>query len=333
MVMKPKIHFCLRKEWVDGKIDKMNSLGKIEKVNLRKAWKNEATDFTNWLADDKNMNLLSDEVGIDINLIETETNVGNFNVDIFAEDAGNDRKIIIENQLERTDHDHLGKVITYASGLDAEIIIWIVREAREEHRQAVDWLNNHTDEDLNFFLIRIEVWKIDDSPPAPKFSIVAKPNDWAKAVKRSARETQLTDTKLMQRDFWNKFIEFVSDKEVPYSLEKAKPQHWYSIRIGTSDAKIGLLVNTRENTIGCEFYIHDNDNLFKYLQERSKEIEENIGKKLIWMPLSERKASRVKIEREGILENEDKWDEYMPWLHDMSKRFYKVFRDEISKFE
>ena len=127
------------------------NLGKIKKVELRKAWNHEASDFTNWLAKEENLHLLSDEIGIDIKLIQTEAPVGKFNVDILAEEENTGNKIIIENQLEMTNHDHLGKIIAYASGFDANMVIWIVKEAREEHRQAVDWLNEHTDENLAFF--------------------------------------------------------------------------------------------------------------------------------------------------------------------------------------
>ncbi len=126
---------------------------------------------------------MGDRIGTVIKLIRTEANVGRYNVDILAEEEGTGRKIIIENQLEDTDHDHLGKIITYASGYDAEIIIWIVKDAREEHKRAIEWLNEHTDEKIGFFLIQIQVWRIGDSVPAPKFDIVSSPNEWAKITK------------------------------------------------------------------------------------------------------------------------------------------------------
>lgn len=310
----------------------MTSLGTIEEVDLRKAWEHEATDFTNWLAEEENLNLLSEEIGIDLNLLETEANVGHFNVDIFAEDAIDERKVIIENQLESTDHDHLGKIITYASGLDAEIMLWIVREGREEHRRAVDWLNNHTDEDLNFFLVKVELWKIEDSPMAPKFKMVSKPNDWAKEVKQSARETQLTDTKIKQREFWQDYKEYAED-QVSYSLQKPRPQHWYNVSVGTSGVKMALTINTREDVIGCEFYIRDNDDLFNFLADRKGEIEKSIGQELTWMALPEKQASRIKIEKHGILDKEDEWSEYFDWLIETSQDFYEVFREELSNYE
>ena len=129
-------------------------LGTLKEIKeLRGVWPHEALDFTPWLADEENMTLLADAVGLEITIDETESSVGDFNVDIYASETGTGRKIIIENQLEDTNHDHLGKLITYASGKDAEIIIWVVKRAREEHRSAVEWLNNHTDDKIAFFLV------------------------------------------------------------------------------------------------------------------------------------------------------------------------------------
>lgn len=129
-------------------------LGKLEQItDLRSVWKHEAKDFTPWLAKEENLEILSEAVGIDIVVEEQESNVGDFSVDLFATEEGTGRRIIIENQLEETNHDHLGKIITYASGKEAEVIIWIVRKARDEHKQAIEWLNQHTDDKFEFFLI------------------------------------------------------------------------------------------------------------------------------------------------------------------------------------
>ncbi len=127
-------------------------LEKLKKVDLRSEWKNESSDFTTWLSRKENLDLLGEEIGIDISLIKTEANVGRYNVDILAEEENTGRKIIIENQLENTNHDHLGKIITYATGYDAEIIICVVKDARDEHKQAIDWLNRHMDQNVNFFI-------------------------------------------------------------------------------------------------------------------------------------------------------------------------------------
>ena len=191
------------------------ALSTLKKVELREEWKNEAADFTSWLAQDENLQLLSNEIGIDISLVQTEASVGKFSVDILAEEENTGRKIVIENQIETTNHDHLGKIITYASGFDAEIVIWIVKDVRDEHKQAVDWLNDHTDDKINIFAIRMELWQIGDSPYAPKFQVISKPNDWAKAIKKSTTRSELSDRQLMQLEFWNQFKEFAIRTNTP----------------------------------------------------------------------------------------------------------------------
>ena len=171
----------------------MKSLGSMKKIDdLRSVWQHEARDFSKWLAQDENLALLSSAIGIDIVLEELESPVGGFSVDLFGTEDGTDRKIIIENQLEETNHDHSGKISLLASGKGTEVVVWIVSHARDEHRQAVQWLNQHTDSDIGFFLIEIELLQIDDSLYAPRFNVVERPNDWEKQVKA---EEGLSDTK------------------------------------------------------------------------------------------------------------------------------------------
>ena len=156
----------------------MINLGKLKEIkDLRKVWPHEALDFTPWLAEEDNLTLLADAVGLEITVDETESSVGDFNVDIYATETGTDRKIIIENQLEDTNHERLGKLITYASGKSADIVIWVVKRAREEHRSAIEWLNSHTDDSACFFLCEIKLYKIDDSNMAVKFEVIEKPNE------------------------------------------------------------------------------------------------------------------------------------------------------------
>lgn len=169
----------------------MISLGTLKEItDLREVWPHEAHDFTPWLA--KNIGVLSDTVGIDISIEETESSVGDFNVDIFATDADTGRRVIIENQLEETDHDYLGKLITYASGKAADLVIWLVRKARPEHRAAIEWLNNHTDEGVGFILCEIKLYRIGNSEPAPKFEIIEQPNNWVKEMKKTPGSIERT---------------------------------------------------------------------------------------------------------------------------------------------
>lgn len=220
-------------------------LDHLKKVELRKVWPHEALDFTKWLSSPANLNMLGEAVGVELELIETESSVESFNVDIYAQEAGTGRKVIIENQLEETNHDHLGKVITYAAGKGAQVIIWVVAHARDEHRQAIEWLNEHTDNDFGLFLVEIELWTIGDSKPAPRFNVVEQPNEWTKALRLSEN---LSETERVKLSYWTKYREIA--RSTPNLLKVFSPQkptkdHWSTLRCGTSAYHIALLINTQ----------------------------------------------------------------------------------------
>lgn len=306
-------------------------LAKLQKIDLRDVWGIEP-DFTNWLAQKENLDLLGEEIGVDIKLTKIEANVGNFKVDILAEEESSGRKIIIENQLEDTNHDHLGKIITYASGYDAEIIIWVVRDVREEHQRAVEWLNEHTDEKTGYFLIKVELWQIEGSKPAPKFDVLVSPNEWAKAIKASPAGGELSDTKLQQLDFWTKFKSFVRAKDTRIRLQTPRPQHWYDVSMGSSEAHVALTINSRENLLGCEIYISKNKELFKFLQERKDEIEKEIGEQAEWVDAAV--ASRIKIKKEiPDLFSQNEAENYFAWLYEKTVLFQKVFGRHFREFQ
>lgn len=273
----------------------------------------------------ENLYLLGEEIGVDIKLIKTEADVGRYNVDILAEEEGTGHKIIIENQLEITDHDHLGKIITYASGYDASIIIWIVKDIRDEHKQAIDWLNEHTDEKINFFAVKMELWKIGDSPCAPKFQIISKPNDWAKAMKSTNMDANLTDTKMMQLDFWTKFKEYSLENRTKLKLRKTFPQHWYDISFGIAGVHISLTINTQSNLLGCEINISDNKAMYHNFYARKDIIEEELQETLEWMELPNKKASRIKLSTKTNISDEQQWEQSFIWLKEKAEKFLQVF--------
>jgi hypothetical protein len=314
-----------------------NNLGKLKKVDLREVWEHEATSFTRWLSQEENLDHLGDELGISIKLLKTEASVGGFNVDILAEEEGSARKIIIENQLETTDHDHLGKLLTYASGTDANVIIWIFREIRDEHRSAIDWLNEHTDEDIDFFAVKMELWQIGDSLPAPKFQIVSNPNNWAKIAKTNTEQSKLTPTKIYQFELWNRFKEFAQAHNQNLSFTKTYPQHWYNFSIGSSSCHVALTVNTRAKEFACALYITDDKELFDFLLPKKDAIEKELGIKLDWQRLPEEtKASRIKIAKKfDIVGDTDfsKYGEAFSWLEQNVDNFKKVFSKYLAEYK
>ena len=291
---------------------------------LREIWKYEASNFTQWLALPENLELLSEEIDIELSVIATEYNVGRFNVDIFAEESGLNRKVIIENQLERTDHDHLGKLITYASGLDAEIIIWSVKEVLEEHERAIDWLNENTDEKINFFIVRMEVWKIGSSEPAPNFHIVCQPNNWAKAVKSNIQSKEMTPLKQQQLRFWEGFRNYCEDHKINLRLRKVRPQHWYDISMGRQDAHLCLTLHSQKNLIGCEIYMHVGEEVYPQFLENKAEIDRQI-EDLVWQELPNKKASRIRKYKKADFTNEKNWQGQFEWLSSMCLLFQRVF--------
>ena len=209
-------------------------LGKIRKIDLRDVWASESSDFTPWLAKEENIAMLGDAIGMDLEVESQEKSVGPFRADILAKDLATNHYVLIENQLELTNHNHLGQIMTYAAGLDAFSIVWIAKAFTEEHRAALDWLNRITDENINFFGIEVEVIQIGDSLPAPQFNFVAKQNDWTKSVKSSASSGELTETKVKQQEYWTEFSDYVLKIGSPFKVQKPAPQHWTIIAMGRS---------------------------------------------------------------------------------------------------
>lgn len=304
-------------------------LGKLKKIeDLRSVWKHEALDFTKWLAKEENLYLLGEEIGIEITLIETEASVGGFNVDILAEEESTGKKIIIENQLENSDHDHLGKVLTYASGYDAEIIIWLLKDIRDEHLQAVTWLNENTNDMINFFVIKIELWEIDDSPIAVKFNVVARPNDWTRSLRKSVQE-KCSETQLLQLNYWNALKEYVSIEGSVLKLRKPRPRQWFNIACGISGSYIGLTVNSQQNIIAVELYIGNSKELYQTFLDNKNQIENQIGESLEWMELPTKKASRIKLSNKADFKDENDWERQFEWIKKYAEIFADVFKNYI----
>lgn len=305
----------------------MVNLSRLEEIkDLRTVWAHEASDFTPWLSQDDNIALLADAVGLDITVDETESSVGDFNVDIFASETGTDRKIIIENQLEDTNHDHLGKLITYASGKSADVIIWVVKHAREEHKAAIEWLNNHTDEKIGFFLCEIKLYRIGSSEPAVKFEVIEKPNDWTKEVKKneSANETQ------QQRyDYWVAFQDYAfQNAQFAKDFNRRKPSvhHWMNYSIGSSECFLSVSQIRNKNEINVALYISDSKQLYNSLFEQKENIENAAGIPLAWFELPERKASKILTEKSVDFGDKNQWNTQFDWLIDVMIKMKKAFK-------
>jgi len=305
----------------------MDKLGKMIRItDLRSVWPHEANDFTKWLAQEENLALLSDAIDIELELEERESSVGSFNVDIYAKEVGTNRRVIIENQLEDTNHDHLGKLITYASGKGAEVIVWIVKRARDEHRQAIEWLNQHTDSNIGFFLLEIELWQIGDSMKVPRFNIVEKPNDWTKTMKTIEG---LSNTDLLKLEFWNGFNEAMSDNDEfkhHFRARKASPQHWYDLSIGSSAYHVCLTINTQKQCIGADIYIDDDKELFAQFKSHKDEIAAMLNSEVDWREA--KKACRFCISTDINPRKRESWPRAYSWFLEKTV----IYKDIAAKF-
>lgn len=267
--------------------------GVLKEVDVRKLWKHEQYDFSNWLAKNENIEYLGDILGLTLTDIDKEVFVGAYRCDLVAKDEATGIKVIIENQLEASNHDHLGKIITYASGLNANVIVWIVTQAREEHRSAIEWLNNNTGSDLSFFLIELHAYTIGESLPAPKFEIVEKPNGFIKYSKGGNGGKEISQVQAERLDFWTQFNEIVVSRGKPFSIRKPSTDHWYNVAIGMSGMSLSVSLINKESRISVELYIDDDKQLFDSLHSRKAEIEQNLGIALEWRRLDNKKASRI----------------------------------------
>ncbi|MBZ9669527.1 DUF4268 domain-containing protein [Mesorhizobium sp. ES1-3] len=312
----------------------VSPLGRLEKVNVRGIWLTEAQHFTPWLARPDNLAILGETLNMELEIEAQEKNVGPFRADILCKDALDGSWVLIENQLERTDHGHLGQLLTYASGLQTVTIVWIATQFTEEHRAALDWLNEITEEKFKFFGLEVELWRIGDSPPAPKFNIVSKPNEWSRSVGQAARriETEaLTDTKSLQLRFWTQLQERLRNHP-RLRPRKPFPQHWYDFSIGRAGFKLSAKLDTQRDRFGVELYIDDEDAkaFFGQLILERAQIETEIGLDLEWQKLPERTASRIVHHWSGIDPfDEARWPEYLDWMVRSLERFHSVFAERV----
>lgn len=307
----------------------MMDLGKIDSVDIRTHWKNEEYDFTPWLAKETHIQVLAEAIGLDLEVEGTEVPIGSFKADILARDAEG-RTVIIENQLGKTDHKHLGQLITYASGIDARIVIWVCKEVTEEHRQAVDWLNEVTTAGVAFFACEVELWRIDDSRPAPRFKVVSSPNDWSKSVKSGPTVESLSPTKAAHLEFWNAFKEYMTNSESELRLRTPLAQNWYSIAVGHSKFHLSLTTNTQAKRVGCELYIRDASAklAFSELRKDREAIEDTLGV-LDWQELPDGQDCRIIQYRDGDSKKQKEWPELHEWLKDRVESFHGVFGPRV----
>jgi len=309
----------------------MTTLGRLERVPLRDFWSHEASDFTPWLAAEENISLLNEAIGLDLAVEAQEQRVGPFRADILCKDTNSNQWVLIENQIESTDHRHLGQLLTYAAGLEAVTIVWIAEKFTEEHRATLDWLNQITDERFNFFGLEIELWRIGTSPMAPKFNLVSKPNNWSKAISGVAKaieEGQLTETKQRQLEYWISFNDVLTERKSIIKTRKPSPQHWqdFSFNAGIGTIHPNATINTREHVIEVTFLAIGSNRLavFQKLKQQEEAIEQELGMDLTWRELPG--SGQITARRTNSdLSDRASWPSMQKWHADTLEAFHRCF--------
>ncbi len=306
-------------------------LATIERVkDIRSIWPNEADNFTPWLAD--NLSALGKALVLDLDLedVVKEAPVGTFKLDIRTRVVGSGRPVVIENQLGSTDHSHLGQLLTYAAGFDANVIVWIAEEFKDEHREALDLLNRRTDEESEFFGVVVEVWKIDDSRPAPHFRVVSAPNDWRKQSIGRRRQANVSEKGEQYRQFWQPLLERLN-REDGWNVRTDNTASWFTAGSGIAEVwrNMSFYVRNREAAVELSLQTPNKDwnkSFFDLLKESRGEIEAELGTDLMWERLDDNKTSRVGIRRRGSMDAPpQELDEIRSWMFDNVVRFKQIF--------
>jgi len=312
-------------------------LGRFERVELRDIWETEDRDFTPWLAQEQHIEILSDAIGMELEVEAQEKEVGPFRADILCRNTADDTWVLIENQIEKTDHKHLGQLMTYAAGLQAVTIVWVAAKFTDEHRASLDWLNKITGDGFHFFGLEVELWRIDDSIPAPKFNIVSKPNNWSKSISSAAQrlsEQPMTDTKKMQLQYWKDLANYLGESSSNLRPQEPRAQHWCNFSIGRSGVKMAALLNTKENRIGIEICMSAENSskaFFHLLQNDKDQIEAEVGEPMIWKELPDKIASRIILYRQCDPSNETDRASQHEWLKNKLELLDKTFRTRIKE--
>ncbi len=302
-------------------------LVKQKQINPRKMWSNEQYDFTPWLVD--HIEELGEKIGMELEVVGREVSVGPYSADILAKETSTNNYVVIENQLEKTNHDHLGKSITYASALNAKTIVWIATDFTEEHKKAFDWLNDNTNEELAFWAIQLELWQISDDTASMRFNIVCTPSSNVKTIKsKTNSESETTQTQL---EYWTKFRDKLMATKKFASLHTPRPQYWFDVALGRSGINLSNTCNVQKSVVGIRVYISSKvvDTFLPALEARKAEINKALGCEPEWNPNPNAKDKTITLSFQTDLTDPEKTEESLEWMVKNTIVFWSVFSKEI----
>jgi hypothetical protein len=306
-------------------------LGRLEKVDLRSVFKTEAGAFTPWLAEEENLVELGKTIGLELELEAQEKEVGPFRADILCKNTETDGWVLIENQIEKTDHSHLGQLLTYAAGLEAVTIVWIAEHVTDQHKAALDWLNSKTTDGIDFFGLEVELWRIGKSQIAPKFNIRSQPNAFTQGVRAAANQTAAeSEHRQLQLRFWTEFRKFMEESKSPVKCQKASPQHWMTHSIGKVGFHLSSVISSGKGNAsgGPELRVElvvRGQKRFQAIEAFKEKIEKQLGEDLQWYNPAENISCRVFVREESDFTNVEDWPEQRAWLKETLEKFQKVF--------
>lgn len=314
------------------------NLGRLERVDLRDVWAKEDRDFTPWLAQPENLEVLADTLGLELEAeaVETEKDIGPLRADILCRETGSGDWVLIENQLERANHGHLGQLLTYAAGLRAVTGIWIAERFGKEYRATLDWLNEITDEKIRFFGLEIELWKIGESPPAPKFNIVSKPSGWSLETARVARDTARSATREMRMAYWAAFNKALDDAGGPVRGIKPQPDAWMAYGVGRGDFTVQARMAHTKHLIWTELNIRGRKAkaYFKLLEPQREEIERAAGFEMKWLEQPQWQNCRIEHSRDDVDPRDEKdWPRQHEWLARSLNAMHDAFSPRIRNLD
>lgn len=317
-------------------------LGTFTKVDLKEAWPTENGNFTPWLAQKDSIILLGDALNLELEVEAVEHWVGPFRADILARviESEGEQRVVIENQFGRTNHGHLGQILTYLAGIEnAKTVVWIAEMIQPDHRAAIDWLNANTTEVFSFFALEIELWRIGNSPPAPRFNVVASPNDWSKEVRSTSRQLGEAPTGDLQRlylEYWTALREVFRQRVPNVMPPKALPQTWWQNALGRTGYHLNSVIRREQSKIVVEVYIQRKEYEAKYafreLMSEKDAIESAFGYPLSWEELPGNQGSRIAVYRENTeVSAKETWAAQHEWIINKLLDFRRVFPARIQQ--
>lgn len=310
----------------------MLKIGKRSPVtDLRTIWPKE-NDLSDWLVTDEGLSLIAEDIGVQVEEPQQECHPGDFRCDIVGHVLGEPgHVIVIENQFGKTNHDHLGKLLTYASSNSAMTAIWLAETISDDHRKVIDWLNDNTPERISFYLAQVKAYRIDDSAPAPQLDVVSRPNLTTKIERSGGGSEELRERHIWRKEFWEEILTYIRGQKPPFRVQSPTTDAWSNIALGRGDFLLSLTLTPRRGVIGCELLMTPawKDGAFAQLESQKAAIEAEIGEALQWMPMPGKKSARIVLEAAIHPGEEANREVVKKWMYEKALRFYKTFQPRV----